>query len=136
MSFNSPSILASVATAVPIPPLDIRNVKSFYHIYTIEYRCFCCCYKPYFEIKKDLESGNWVISREGDDKSFCIPLDKEINKLNDILLMIGLENKVMKMKLIQDGRCIRSKIFFNLNSLFNFIIFTEDSLKGVLYVNK
>ena len=113
-----------------------HQVKSFYHIYIIEYRFFCCCYKPYFQIKKELESGNWIISREGDDKSFCIPLDKEINKLNDILLMIGLENKVMKMKLIQDGRCIRSKVFFNLNSLFNFIIFTEDSLKGVLYINK
>ena len=48
--------------------------------------------------------------------------------------MIGLENKIMNMKLIQDDRIIKSKMFFNLNSLFNHIIFTEESLMGVLYV--
>ena len=47
--------------------------------------------------------------------------------------MIGLENKIMKMKVIQEERIIKTKNFFNLNSLFNYIIFTEKSLEGVLY---
>ena len=61
-------------------------------------------------------------------------VSKNIKQLNDILIMIGLENKMMKMKVVQEERTIKTKFFFNLNSLFNHIIFTEKSLEGVLYI--
>tara|TARA_R110001592_G_scaffold302809_1_gene574773 strand:- start:42 stop:422 length:381 start_codon:yes stop_codon:yes gene_type:complete len=117
----------AIATIVPV-----QNISSFYHIYLVDFRYCFCCYKPYFRVKK--ENGNWVINKHGEDKSFTIPLHKNINQLNDILVMIGLENKIMNMKLIQENRIIKSKMFFNLNSLFNHIIYTEESLMGVLYV--
>ena len=116
-----------LATAIPI-----QNISSFYHIYLVDFRFCFCCYKPYFKVKK--ENGNWVINRDGEEKSYTIPLHKNINQLNDVLVMIGLKNKIMKMKLIQEDKIIKTKHFLNLNSLFNNIIFTEESLNGVLYI--
>tara|TARA_E500000318_G_scaffold38142_1_gene36764 strand:+ start:205 stop:564 length:360 start_codon:yes stop_codon:yes gene_type:complete len=112
--------------------VPIHNVKSFYHIYLVDFRYCWCCYKSYFKIKKSEEF--WVLKREGDEKSYTIPLNKNSNQICNILYTIGLQNKIMKMKLIQDNKIIKTKNFYNLNSLINSIIFTEKSLEGVMYV--
>lgn len=116
-----------LATAVPITELP-----TFYRIYLVEFRWCFCCYNPYFIVEK--KNGNWIIKKHHEEKSFTIPASKNIKQLNDILIMIGLENKMMKMKVVQEERTIKTKFFFNLNSLFNHIIFTEKSLEGVLYI--
>ena len=105
-----------LATAVPITELP-----TFYR-----------CFNPFFIVEK--KNGNWIIKKHHEEKSFTIPVSKNIKQLNDILIMIGLENKMMKMKVVQEERTIKTKFFFNLNSLFNHIIFTEKSLEGVLYI--
>ena len=57
------------------------------------------------------------------------------NKINDILIMIGLENRIMKLNLIQEDKIIKTKRFMSLFNLFNHILFIEKSIEGVIYTN-
>lgn len=113
-------------------PVAISDNPTFYHIYKVEYKCFIC-YKPYFSIEKN--NTEWILKKYDEDKNYKIPLNKDIQQINDIFLMIGLENRILKLKLIKDDTAIKSKIFLNLNSLFNHILFIEKSLEGVKYDN-
>ena len=112
-------------------PVAIVNLPCFFHVYKIDYRHLWCCYYPYFTIKK--EEKNWILKKHNEDKSYTIPITKDRQSVLDVLKMIGIEDRIFKLKLIQDNKVIKSKIFYNLNSLYDNIVFSESCLSGVYY---
>ena len=117
-------------TAIAVP---INQIPSFYHIYIVDIKYCCCCYKPYFKLEKT--KHEWILTKHNENKNFKIPLNKNLQQINDILIMIGLENRIMKLNLIQEDKIIKTKRFMSLFNLFNHILFIEKSIEGVIYTN-
>lgn len=113
-----------------ILPVAVESVSNNFKYYFIIKKRSFWCYKNYLKLtltnlSYEIEYNNGIVQ---------IPKTKSHQYIIDILRTIGIKNKhIFKIYVMQNDLILSSKIFYDLNSIINFVNKTESIMEDVKY---
>ena len=114
------------------PPLiPVARASPTIHYNYVVYKRSCFCYNHIFTLTKKGEK--WKLSMATEKNKYQIPTNKSNEDITQILMSLGVDNALYKVKVYSKDVKVNTKYFITINSLVNFIAENEIVIEGVVF---
>jgi hypothetical protein len=113
----------------PLVPVAVSAPTIHYDYVVFKRSCFC--YNHLFTLTKKGEK--WKLSMATESNAYQIPTNKSNEDITQILMSLGVDNALYKVKVYSKDVKVNTKYFITIHSLVGYIIENEIVIEGVVF---
>jgi len=126
---NKPTAPPQLYLSPPLIPVATATPTIHYDYVVFDRSCFC--YNHVFTLTK--KGDKWKLSMATEKNKYQIPSNKSNENIAQILMSLGVDKGLYKVKVYSKDVKVNTKYFITINSLVNFITENERVIEGVVF---
>ena len=126
---NKPTAPPQLYLTPPLIPVATASPTIHYDYVVFKRSCFC--YNHIFTLTK--KGDKWKLSMATEKNKYQIPSNKTNEDITQILMSLGVDNALYKVKVYSKDVKVNTKYFITISSLVGFIAENEIVIEGVVF---